>query len=145
MPAITRALNVLARCGNRYRGEQLAPLGITPMQASYLLHIVATPGMSQEEAARALHVNPSNAARQVALLMENGFVQRSVSEEDRRRTELYPTDKAREAAARIRQVNAAWHEILTQGMLEKDRDMLQTLLNRVCERAEAWAAGEEGK
>ena len=83
--------------------------------------------------------------RAYALLMENGFVQRSVSEEDRRRTELYPTDKAREAAARIRQVNAAWHEILTQGMLEKDRDMLQTLLNRVCERAEAWAAGEEGK
>ena len=51
MPSITRNLNIIARCGNQFRSALLADTGTSAVQAPYLLHICASPGMSQEQLA----------------------------------------------------------------------------------------------
>ena len=101
MPAITRALNVLARCGNQFRGELLQALGLTAAQAPYILHICARPGLSQEELASRLHVNPSNATRQLAALSAAGFVSRVAKTGDKRQLAVYPSQTAIDLAPRI--------------------------------------------
>lgn len=142
MPAITRELNVLARCGNQFRGERLSKLGLTAAQAPYLLHLCARPGQSQDELARALHVNPSNAARQLAALEEAGFVIRRAQEGDKRRLLAYPTPKAEELAPLVRSINALWHDYLTSGMTEEEKTALEALLEKMRLRAAAWDAGK---
>jgi len=138
MPAITRELNVLARCGNQFRGERLTDLNLTAAQAPYILHICARPGLSQEELASALHVNPSNAARQLALLDEKGFVRRLPHPGDRRQLAVHPTQLALEAAPKVRAVNTLWHDYITQGMTPEEISALETLLQKMRLRAAAW-------
>lgn len=143
MPAITRDLNVLARCGNQFRSSRLTDLQLTAAQSPYILHICARPGMSQEQVAHALHVNPSNAARQLAMLEQHGYITRTTSPQDRRLMALHPTDKALAAVPKIRGVNQQWHDYLTRGMDSSELAVLEDLLERMRHRAVAWAAGED--
>lgn len=138
MPVITRELNILARCGNQFRGERLKPLSLTAAQAPYILHICARPGRSQEELAAALHVNPSNAARQLARLSDLGFITREAHPQDKRQLAVYPTDKAREACPQIRRINAQWHDYLTLEMTEEEKGQLEVLLEKMRKRAAVW-------
>lgn len=145
MPAITRELNILARCGNQFRGERLVKVNLTAAQAPYILHIVARPGLSQEELAAALHVNPSNAARQLMQLEEGGFVSRAPREGDRRQLAVYPTDLALQAAPIVRSINAQWQDYLTSGMSAQEKDQLASLLERLRERAAQWEKERGGE
>lgn len=138
MPIVSRNLNVLARCGNQFRNEHLKPLGLTAVQAPYILHICGTPGLSQDKLARRLHVNPSNATRQLALLERNGYVRRQSSPQDKRQMEVYPLKKALDACAEIRRVNAMWNAYLTEGMTPQELALLEGLLDRLRQRATLW-------
>lgn len=144
MPIITRELNVLARCGNQFRGQRLQKINLTAAQAPYILHICAKPGQSQEELAKALHVNPSNAARQLLQLSEQGFVTREAKQGDRRGLAIYPTDKAKEVSVIVRSINAQWHDYLTEGMSREEKATLETLLEKMRLRAAKWDS-EKGR
>lgn len=142
MPAISRDLNVLARCGNQFRGAHLRDLGLTAFQAPYVLHICARPGQTQEQLARALHVNRSSAARQLRMLEEAGFVERREDQDDKRALLVFPRDRALEAVPRIRQVNARWNAWLTEGMTPEETSAVEGLLEKMRLRATAWTAQE---
>ncbi len=144
MPAITRDLNVIARCGMQFRGLRLAKLSLTAAQAPFILHIVSQPGQSQEELAQKLHINPSNVARQLSLLEGQGFVERRPQSGDKRVQAVYPTDKARSIAPMVREINAFWHDYLTLGMTNDEIEALETLLCKIRQRAVEWdTAGED--
>lgn len=142
MPAITRDLNIVARCSAQFRGQLLAPLGLSAGEAPYILYICRCPGTSQEQVATALHVNPSSAARKLARLEEAGFVTRRTGRKDKRLIEVYPTEKAEQALGEIRRINALWHDYLTEGMTEEEKHLLERLLERIRARAVAHPGGE---
>lgn len=141
MPIITRELNVLARCGVQFRNLHLTGLDITATQAPYILRVSAQPGLSQEELARALHVNPSNAARQLALLEKSEYVRREAGADDKRVLAVYPTAKALAACPEIRRVNALWQDYITRDISAEDKVLLVTLLEKMRLRAIGWVAG----
>lgn len=143
MPAITRDLNVIARCGMQFRGEHLKKLSLTAAQAPYILHIVALPGQSQEELAGRLHINPSNAARQLSQLESLGFITRCSKADDKRQLAVFPTDKAAQIAPLVREINALWHDYLTQEMTEEEKAMLESLLEKIRKRAVLWDSERE--
>lgn len=144
MPAISRSLNVLARCGNQFRSSKLASLDLSAAQAPYILHVCAKPGQTQEQLARALHVNPSNAARQLARLEEKGYIRRVTPRDNRRQLIIEPCDKAVEAVAQVREVNRQWNDYLTQGMSQEEQDRLEQLLGQMLSLAVAWSQEEDG-
>ncbi len=143
MPAITRGLNIIARCGNKYRGAHLKSLELTAAQAPYVLQICSRPGLSQEDLARALHVNPSNAARQLALLEAAGYVTRAPYPGDKRQLMANPTEKALASFPEIRRVNAQWQDYLTLGLSEQEKETLERLLEHVRARAVSWTREED--
>jgi len=145
MPSITRNLNIIARCGSQFRTALLADQHVSAVQAAYLLHICAKPGLSQEKLARALHVNPSNAARQLSLLEGEGFIDRRISPQDKRLMEIHPTDKALAAVPRIRDVNDQWNAYLTEGISHDDLKALERMLNHMRSRAIAWDDRKEAR
>lgn len=143
MPAITRDLNVIARCGMQFRGLRLAKLSLTAAQAPFILHIVSQPGQSQEELAQKLHINPSNVARQLSLLEGQGFVLRQPLVSDKRRLAVYPTDKTRNLAPQVRRINGLWHDHLTLGMSAEEIATLEDLLGKMRRQAVLWDTVEE--
>lgn len=125
MPALMGQLNAIARCSNQYRNEKLEPLGLKSIHASYILHICADPGISQEQLSRRIYINKSNVARQLATLEENGFVQRTPCPSDRRILRLYPTEKALQVLPEIRRILTEWEALITA---DCDPEMLSQVI-----------------
>ena len=128
----------ITRCGVQYRTDALAPLGLKNCHASYLQEICAQPGISQDRLAQLICINKSNVARQVAVLEEGGFIRRTPSEEDKRVMQLYPTEKTLELMPQITKILDRWQNCLTAGLTEEEKVLLETLLERVKDRAAAW-------
>ena len=94
MPTLMRQINVISRCGGRFRTEKLKEFGLCAPHHSYILNICNHPGISQEQLAEHICVDKSNVTRQLAYLENEGYVERKQSETDRRVTLVYPTEKA---------------------------------------------------
>jgi DNA-binding MarR family transcriptional regulator len=74
-------------------------------------------------------------ARQVAVLEEDGFVQRLPSEADKRVMELYPTRKTLELLPQISEILMCWENCLTQDLTEEEKENLSTLMRKMSLRA----------
>lgn len=144
MPSFTYNLNITGRCTQMQRGEKLRAYGICGGQVPYLLRLCRCPGLSQEEIARALYVNKSTAARQIANLEKAGYVERRPSPDDRRRMLVYPTERALEILPEIREAVHSWNDYLLEGFSEAERAQLQAMMERVSERARAYIDREVG-
>ncbi len=136
MYTITKRMNDLVRCMNRYRAEQLAPLELKSCHAGYLLEICACPGISQEQLSRRIYANKSNVARQLATLEESGYVERRPGEEDRRVMEVYPTEKALAALPKIQGIMDHWEREVAGSLSDQERQRLTALLEDMTRRAE---------
>ena len=141
MSQIIRDITEVARCGAQYRADLLSPMGLKSCHASYLTQICAEPGISQDGLARRICINKSNAARQAAVLEEEGFITRLPSASDKRVLELYPTEKALAALPRIREVLDRWDGCVTADLTQEEKDQLAILLSRMKIRATAYMDG----
>lgn len=134
---IMKNINTIARCASLYRDAQLIEIGLNGYQAPYVPEICAAPGITQEQLAQRLHVNRSSVTRQLALLEESGFISRRRSQDDRRAVEVYPTEKMEQALPVVRDTFRRWRLALTEGMTEEELELLESLLERLANRAEA--------
>lgn len=144
MPSFTHNLNITARCTQAQRSEQLRSFGVCGGQIPYLLRLCRCPGLSQEELARALYVNKSTAARQIAHLEKSGYVERRPSPDDRRRLLVYPTEAALALLPRMREIICQWNDYLLEDFTDAERLQLQTMMERVSARARAYVEREVG-
>ena len=135
MSQIIRDMLEISRCGVQYRADNLAPLGLKSIHASYLTEICANPGISQDRLARIICINKSNVARQVAVLEEEGFVRRVPSAADKRVMELYPTEKTLEILPQITQMLSCWENCITHDLTEEEKELITALLSKMSRRA----------
>lgn len=138
MPALMRNISAISRCAAAYRQEKLAPFGLKAVHASYLATLCRNPGVTQEQLAKLVFVNKSNAARQLAVLEEAGFVERRPSEDDKRAVLVYPTEKAQEVLPQIRQTFRDWEALIAVDLSEEERQLLVTMLDKMKNQAANW-------
>lgn len=141
MTHIVRDITYISRCGMQYRNQQLEDLDLTGRQAGSLLVICHNPGISQDRLARIVVLNKSNITRQLAVLEEKGFVERTVSPTDKRVLQLRPTEKTMELLPRIREVYRQWRDHILQDLTEDEQQLLESLLERIKGRAYEWLDG----
>ena len=132
---LMKSINTISRCATLYRDENLAGTGLNGYQAPYVPEICAAPGITQDQLAQRLHVNRSTVTRQLALLEENGFIQRRRSASDRRAIEVYPTEKMRLALPVVYDTMRQWRALLTQGLTPAELETLEEMLERLANRA----------
>lgn len=138
MPALMYHITHIARCATQYRSEQMAPLGLKACHASYLSAICRCPGITQDQLARRIHINKSNVARQLAVLEEDGFVERKPSPEDKRATLVYPTQKVLDVMPEIHRIFHDWEALVAQDLTEEERALAVKMLAKVETRAAEW-------
>lgn len=144
MAGFTHNLNIVGRCTKMQRSQRLKPLGLCGGQVPYLLRLSHTPGLTQEELARALYVNKSTAARAVTNLEKSGFVERRPRPDDRRCLQIFPTEKALAALPEIRSTLGDWTTYLLADFTENERETLISMMERVSARARAYIEREVG-
>lgn len=138
MSELTHNITDIARCASQYRTEELAPLGLKACHGSYLSVICACPGITQDQLARRIFINKSNVARQLAILEEDGFVERRACTEDKRAMRVYPTRKALDVLPKINTILVRWEECLTQDLTEKEKILLTQMLCKMKLHAADW-------
>lgn len=138
MPALMHHITDISRCAVQYRTEQLAPLGLKACHASYLSTICRLPGITQDQLARQIFINKSNVARQLAILEEDGFVERKPSPEDKRAIQVFPTQKARDAMPEICRIFQDWEALVAEDLTVQERELLVSMLSKMKVRAAAW-------
>ena len=132
-----RNITTISRCAVLYRDQRLKQWDLTGWQAPYLPLVCENPGITQDQLALRLRVNPSNVTRQLTMLEQNGFITRRRSESDRRTVEVYPTEKAQQMLEPVREVFRAWREELFCGLEASERELLEELMERLARRSEA--------
>lgn len=138
MSELTHNITDIARCAAQYRTEELAPLGLKACHGSYLSVICACPGITQDQLARRIFINKSNVARQLAILEEDGFVERRSCTEDKRAMRVYPTEKAQQVLPQVNTILVRWEECLTQDLSEKEKILLTQMLCKMKLHAADW-------
>lgn len=131
-------LTHISRCSSQYQSKCLEELDLTPRQASLLMEVCATPGISQDTLARRVFLNKSVVARALAVLEEDGLVERPTCQKDKRITRLYPTEKALQLQPRLQAIWAECEHFLTDGMTEAEVASLEALLSRLQVQAAKW-------
>ena len=137
LDGLMKFINRTARCSNFFRAQQLTDSGVSGVQCTYLIRIGRQPGISQDQLAGQLYKDKSVVARQIATLMQRGYVRRELSPTDRRVQQLYPTEQTLELLPRMLEVFSEWEKILTQGFTDEEKETVYSLLSRIYENAEA--------
>ena len=138
MPALMHNITDISRCAAQFRQEELAPLGLKACHASYLSTVCRFPGITQDQLSKKIFINKSNVARQLAILEEDGFVERKPSPDDKRAIQVYPTQKALDVLPKIREIFQTWESLVAQDLTEEERQTLVKMLGKMKDRAAAW-------
>lgn len=135
MATFLKNINMVSRSATQFCDEQLSNQSdLKGYHAKYLLSVCSNPGVSQDALARILFVNKSNVARQLTVLEESGYIERRQGE-DRRVSLVYPTEKAYRIVSVIKQINAKWREVITEGFTESEKETLLHLTERLYQNA----------
>jgi DNA-binding MarR family transcriptional regulator len=138
MPSFSKNINIISRCAHAYRSASLEESGLGASHYFYILLICAHPGMSQEQIAKHLYLNKSSVTRAIAALEENGFAERRASEEDKRVTMVFPTQKAEDILPEVRASAHAWNDFLLEELGEEEKTAFLSTLEKVTARAKSY-------
>jgi len=119
--------------------------GMTRAQWMILVRLDRQPGMSQNELAALIEVEPITVARLIDRLEKRGMVERRPDPADRRIWRLHLTQAARPMLEEIFKARAELNAILVDGIAQKDLDtvvgcLLQMKVNLTDTRASAKTA-----
>ena len=77
-------------------------------------------------------------ARQLAILEEDGYVERRPSPDDKRAIQVFPTQKARDAMPEIIRIFRAWEAFVAQDLSEAEHACLAAMLEKMKSRSADW-------
>lgn len=135
MEALMKYISRTWRCAIMFRNDKLEQEGLNGYQHTYILKICQNPGISQEQLAQMILINKSNVTRQLALLEQNGFITRSSSEKDKRVMQVFPTQKALDIYPKVYKLLLEWNACLIEDFTEEECHQLQSLMERVMNKA----------
>ena len=126
----------LYRSSQNYFAKKMAKLHIGRGQHSFLLVLYRKDGITQDQLARALHINKAAVARALAKLEGNGYVERKKDDADRRNNQVYLTNKSKKIKAELLSEVNAWTDTLADDFNDGDRKQLINLLKRMGDNAD---------
>lgn len=143
MSTIMRKINILTRSEGVYRTDRMDIPELKGWHHSYILAICNNPGLTQDELARHISVNKSNVARNLTHLEENGYVRREVCKNDRRITNVFPTEKMLKIFPKVKQITLDWNSYLAEDLTENEFEQFTYVLERLTQKAAIYMEGRD--
>lgn len=128
---ISKDLATIGRYLRRQRTGYMAPLGLKGLHARLLIHVLESPGISQDGLAQTAGFDKSNIARQVAVLEEAGYIRRNPATSDKRVLELTPTEKTLALQPQLLAAMEQWEEKLLAKLTPEEKRQLTGLLEKL--------------
>ncbi|KRN28387.1 hypothetical protein IV38_GL001387 [Lactobacillus selangorensis] len=131
------AMNRIIR---RELNRRLKPFGLNDSNFFFIFILLDNPGISQDDLTKKMSLDHSTVTRAVAKLIDKGIITRSPNPNDKRASQIYPTDKAAELCQKILPIVNQIYDKLFAGLNDSEQEQLEHLLNK----ALASAQKEEG-
>lgn len=109
----------------------LKPYHLNESNFMLVLLICETPGISQEVLNRQIYREHSIVTKSVKRLAEHGWISIQPDPRDRRRKQLFPTNRALSTYPKILAVAEAANQWVAAGLTATERDQLDTLLEKL--------------
>lgn len=128
---IGNLIAMISRGQSIYLNHRLGDLGINETQLHFLFEISHHDNLNQERIAARCNINKGAVARSIRKLEENGFVMRTIDENNRRQNKVSLTPKGRKTLSEAIKVLKDWEDevILEKGYV--DREVLQLVLKEI--------------
>ncbi len=136
MASFLKNITLISQSAALYRDDRLKKAQVSGYQARYILSVYDNEGVSQDKLARIMLVNKSNVARQVSAMEAEGYLERRQSPDDKRVMCVYTTDKGKAIVPLIREVNAAWRNLICEGLSDEDKAELVRILQLLVDNAQ---------
>ena len=144
MATIMRKMNIISRCEAMYRTEKSSE-HLPGIYHSYIFAICRNPGITQDGLSKHLCKNKSNVTRHLAFLETNGYVERKVSEKDKREMLVFPTRKMLDILPEVRSITKEWNKKLAEGIPEEELEIFHSILDKMLAKSKEIIYGTEGE
>ncbi|WP_125707757.1 MarR family winged helix-turn-helix transcriptional regulator [Lacticaseibacillus porcinae] len=131
-----RSIGIIARALDSISNIEFRDVDLTRGQYLYLVRIVETPGIIQEQLVNQLKVDRATVARSVAKLCQQGFVEKHPDPQNAKRQRLYATEAGKQAYEPIRRENQYSLKMATQNMSPQQIATLEQLLDQMCDNVD---------
>lgn len=128
-----RYVSICDRLMKMYYDRGLSEFEIGWGQQFYVEYLYDHPGASPQEMVSCIHVDKATLTKIIKKLTEVGYLQVTSDSKDRRVKHLYLTEKAVPAAMRIKQIHAAFYEVLSAGIPPEELALTERTLQRMAD------------
>lgn len=129
---IGKYISYIQRMNQKELTGRLKPYGIGGGgHHSYLMAILRSPGLNQDQLTNEVKFDKATTARCVKQLEEAGYVERTVDGNDRRSYRLYPTQKAIDFEPTLREIFEHFNRHLTECLTTAEQEQLAMLLQKI--------------
>lgn len=105
-------VNVIYKSYRNYLIYKLADLNITPAQIPFILELLRTKKASQDELAKKLFLTRGTAAKTLKKLDDEKIIERKIAINNRRKYDVYLTEKGKETASKIEKIDKSWENMV---------------------------------
>lgn len=133
--SISSLIACLFRTAQIYFDKELVKFDLGNGTFVFLLPLFHKDGINQNEISRILHFDKAHTTRAIQKLIELGYIQRILDEDDNRAYKIYLTDKAKSVKPEIIKILHGWSEIISTGFSYEDKQSALKLLHRMMENA----------
>jgi DNA-binding MarR family transcriptional regulator len=130
-------VNLQARLFAQALHRRISPLGVVPGQFAQLLALYERDGRSQSELCREVRIEQATMARTLQRMERDGLIERRSDPEDRRRTLILLTPRARRIEAALKRAATEVNALATKSLSQRDLDRLWFGLHRTIENLES--------
>jgi len=135
-PTLHKWLFAINRSRLAFLRERFGALDVEPRLLPLIHRLHGAAGVRQEDLSLETGLDKSTVAHAVKRLMELGYVERTLCDEDKRSYHLALTDRAEALVPSVAQALHEWNDALASGFSEDERSQLESYLYRMAENAQ---------
>ncbi len=128
---IGKNISLVQKAADHYINESLHPYGLSRSQMEVLLLLKKQGGRSQSELNEHLLFNKASVTKLLAGLEKSGYIKRCCCSSDKRKNEVYLTDKAQEVFPAIYETINSWEKILTRSLTQSELEVFKKLIEKI--------------
>ncbi|WP_319580245.1 MarR family transcriptional regulator [uncultured Methanospirillum sp.] len=132
-PFIGKLISFLYRYSQMYLDNELASYHIGSGQFYILMPLYIYDGINQESLSQSISINKAAVTRAIQKLINEGYVFRQRSGEDKRSYHIYLTEKGRLIEPHIKQIALKWEDILLSEFESDHRNLIVNSLEDMIE------------
>lgn len=132
---IGRYISKLTKYTHGYLGRELKTIDIGRGEFAHLMALYQKDLVTQDYLARNVHVDKGSTAKVIKSLLEQGYITKTVSPDDKRANLIQLTDKAWELEKKITPIFKNWNEILKKDISDGELDIFYKVSLKMIENA----------